>query len=168
MAKLSSTYSALCWRRCCPKSNLFHIFWSCKNIHSFWRKVFQILSNISRALTTPNPGLAILNLRIDCFPSLYRKIIANLLLSTKLTINRNWKKVLAPKPSEAVHTIHQHYVFERLVAVRSDTLSAFGKAWKPWLTLYNAWIMPTAMGSATTPLNDLNSSLVYFLPLLHF
>lgn len=117
--------------------NLYHILWTCKSIRSFWRKIFQFISNISGILTAQNPGLAIINISLDSFPILYRNVIDNLLLSAKLTITRNWKEDLAPNPSEAVNMTQLHYSYKRAIVLYAGTLLAFDKKWKPWFDWLN-------------------------------
>lgn len=87
--------SALCWSGCGLTGNLYHILCSCKNICSLCRNIFQFISEITGILTALNSGLAILNIGLDSFRILYRNVIANLLLSAKLTITRNCRKYLS-------------------------------------------------------------------------
>lgn len=73
IAHFTSTRSLLCWWGCGQVGKLLHILWTSKNLQSFWRSVFQLLSSVTGIYTDPEPALKILNLKIDGFPIAFQK-----------------------------------------------------------------------------------------------
>lgn len=90
--------------------NLIHIFWTCKSLTSFWRKMFTIPSETTGVLTKPDPALAILHLGIDSFHHSIRTVVLHILVAAKTVIARHWTKNMAPSPSEAVDLINTVFI----------------------------------------------------------
>lgn len=72
---------------------------------------------------------------------MYRSIMANILLSAKLTITRHWKQDLAPNPSEVLHTTHQHFLWDK----------SFSPPTKIYLILWNNMETMVSLVSSICP-----------------
>lgn len=90
---------------------------ACKNLASFWKRVFCLVSDITGIFTTSSPGLAILNLGIDSFQSTCHKIVTHILLAARLLITKQWKSNLSPNISEVIELVKQH-MYESLLTYR--------------------------------------------------
>lgn len=91
LAQIYSSHSSLCWRGCGQIGNIFYIFWSCKNIASFWIKIFTIILDVTGIVTSPSPALAVLSLEIDNIPCSFCKVVTYILVTARPMIARHEK-----------------------------------------------------------------------------
>lgn len=129
LVSIYKTSSPLCWYGCGFLGTLVHILWACNSIRSFWRKTFQLISEVTGIITPTDPALALLNIGIDKFPFQFCGIIANILLSGRLILTRHCKQDLAPNPSENV--TQQHYLYEKSWIPNLSSSHAFKHLWGP-------------------------------------
>ena len=136
ISKFGPDGSPLCWRQCGAVGNLVHMFWSCRNLTSFWNSVFSCVSGMTGILIRPNPGLAVLHIGIDLFPPEFRVVITHVLLAARTLIAQHWKADRAPNVSEVLRLTQVNYVHESLLAYRRGVRDRFDSVWKIWTDWY--------------------------------
>lgn len=88
MYKFANLEDDSCWRGCSSKGSLIHILWDCPHIHTFWRKVFSLISDITGIIMKPTLSLAILGIGLESFPYEFRTIMMHILFAARLLIMR--------------------------------------------------------------------------------
>lgn len=136
LAKMFPSQSPLCWRDCGSQGTIFHTFWQCKNVSSYWKKVFSILADITGVLNPPEPALAILHLGIDNYPLQFRTVVTHILITAKMIIARHWRTTLSPNPSEVMTQVNLNFQYERLLAIRKSSYAVFDRNWNCWKEWY--------------------------------
>lgn len=84
--------SPLCFRGCKLEDTMFHIWWTCPHIRSYWNKVFHTLSKIIALTISPDPTIALLNCKIPMIYKHMQAITFYHLPGAKITLARAWKK----------------------------------------------------------------------------
>lgn len=81
--------SPLCFEGCNLLGIIYHIWWECPRIHSFWNAFFALLLRVTGM---PVPQKSLLNIPVDFIPNGIQRLIFLILLSAKMTIAESWKR----------------------------------------------------------------------------
>lgn len=133
--RLSTFYKQsdpLCWRGCGHIGNIYHIFWSCKSLMGFWRKVFELLSTVTGVLSPTDPALALLLLGIENIPLDIRTVFVHILIAARSTIARKWKQPDPPSHLEVIRQVNTQFSMEKANATAMSQRAKFDHLWSSW------------------------------------
>lgn len=105
------------------------MFWTCNHLIGFWQNIFHFISDNTCIFTSPDPGLAILNLGIDRFPPSCSSIATHILLAARLLIARGWRSDKVSNLWETVEIVHLHYKYETMLANKQGVRKIFHSQW---------------------------------------
>lgn len=141
-SRLSKAYpqvSPLCFRGCDLMGSIFHIFWECPRIRSFWNKVFHMIRKITGTEIAQDPFVAILGILPSGIPKHIKSLINFFLIATKLTIAKAWKR-----PSVSWNGVKQKInwimVREKISHNIDNSTKKFELIWEPWANYMNVSI----------------------------
>lgn len=121
----------LCWHDCSHLGSLLLVLWGCPNLTSFCKQIFQLIAKCTGIIKWPDPALALLNIGIDAYPSVFHMVVTHI-WPARLVVVRNWKSNLAPNLSAMMRLVDQNCAFERLLVINALKYSSFTKAWSIW------------------------------------
>lgn len=90
LSKFALGVSPLCWRQCGEVGTLFHLLWSCSNITQYWKRIYNLISQVLKINLEPSPGMALLSLEMDLAPHHMRTLLYHILLASRLYLVRHW------------------------------------------------------------------------------
>ena len=95
-----------------------------------------MISDISGLPAPPSPALAILNVRIERFPSDSSTIVTHILLAARSLVAQKWKSNIVPQVSDVIDRVKTTFEYERLIAHKAGRGARFDKEWSKW----SSWI----------------------------
>lgn len=132
MAKYTPNHSALCFRGCTDPGTHLHIWWTCPIAKSYWGKIFELASKMFQTPLTPDPFIALLNLKPDHLTFSQFKLFVQLSTAAKQTMAKAWK---SPKLSlaETKNRMNSAMSHAKMSAIEGNQIPKFKKIWNPWI-----------------------------------
>lgn len=121
-----------CWRCKSSIGDMFHVFWSCPSLRTYWEKIFRLISTITHIEITPSPALAILNLTIEDIPFPFRHVTTHILLAARLNLTRQWKSDGHPTLTQVVDIVALHFSYEITLVAHTGQATKTRTYWQPW------------------------------------
>lgn len=137
-AKLHNIFpntSSTCDKCRSSEATLFHTFFSCPKVSTYWSDVFDTLSRIVKLTLLPEPLLIILGASQTCrtFAPTQRQFISYALITAKKLLLMSWKGPAVPNHKmwlrELTNTLH----LEKIRYLLKDSLSQFEDIWQPFI-----------------------------------
>lgn len=98
LASIFPLADPLCFRGCQLSGTMAHIWWECPRIHSFWKKMFNLIDRLA-GCQIPRTTMVSLNAQIPKISTPTRRLILFILLGAKFSVAKAWKQ---PKISKLV------------------------------------------------------------------
>lgn len=108
---------------------LFQVLWCCKTLAKYWHYIFQTISERIKIPLQISPEMTILNLGIEDIPFPFKNITVSVLM-------RHWRSPLTLAINGAITQVHQHYTYEKMFALASNSGNSVITSWKPWIDWY--------------------------------
>lgn len=133
--------SPLCFRGCNLRGDMLHSWWECPKIRGFWNKMFSLIGKVPSIPVQKSPHIALLNSSVESAHKNMQRLIFFILLGTKLTIAKSWKK---PTVSVrlAKRKISWIMVQEKITSVLLNSTEKFEAIWEPWATCMHCPLTP--------------------------
>lgn len=133
LAKIFPGTSSICFRGCGLTGSLYHIWWECPHIWGLWNRIFSLIRKVTDISVPKSPEIALLNGSPFGCPKHLQTLIHFILLGTKLTIAKTWKK---PTVSLAAvkRKISRVMIHEKTVSLLESSTEKHDKIWEPWKT----------------------------------
>lgn len=132
IAKFTPNYPAFCFRGCTEIGTHVHIWWNCSIATVFWKEIFSLASKMFEIDITPDPVIAILNLKPACLTRKQFKLFLQLLNAAKQTIAKAWKTTTL-NLVEVKHRMNNALLHAKMEAMDCDKFSTFISIWDPWI-----------------------------------
>lgn len=128
LARFYPDASPQCFRGCNLVGSMYHTWWICPRIRSFWNRVFHLLSKVTGVEVPQDPAIALLNHRVDKAPKNTQTLILFMLFGAKITIASDWKK-----SSVSLWAVKQKVSWimsqEQIVSKLQDKVQLFESSW---------------------------------------
>lgn len=136
LVKMFLDTSLLCFRGCGNSCTLFHTWWTCPHIQSFWNKVFQMIRKVIGYPIPQTPQFVLLNRWAEKTPRHVQTLLFYILLRAKITLTCTCKQ---PRVSflAAKRKISWIMMQEKLVSIFQDRVRRFKLVWEPWANFIN-------------------------------
>lgn len=114
-------------------ATLFHAFFSCPKVTSYWSDVFNVLSRIFKTTLSPEPLLIILGTSelFRKFTSAQQRFISYSLITAKKLLLMSWKGPAIPTDKMWLRDLSNTLHLERIRYLLKDNLSFFYNIWQP-------------------------------------
>lgn len=86
LARIFTDASPVCYRGCNQVGSMFHIWWTCPHIRSFWNKFFHVVRKVTRVAVPQDSTIALLNHRVDKTPKHTQTPLFFMFLGAKITL----------------------------------------------------------------------------------
>ena len=112
-------------------ASLAHTLWSCPNLHEYWSKVFDILSDVLELTISPSPFTALFGVLPPTVPlSSYKAdFVAFITLVARRLILLRWKSSNAPSFSSLIKDILSFMKIEKIRNTIKGSTRRFYKTW---------------------------------------
>ena len=90
MANMKNSEDSRCWRGCGKRGILFHCWWDCKLVKSFWKSVWWFLRKLDIALPE-DPAIPLLGIYPEDAPTFNKDTCSTMLAAAIFIIVRSWK-----------------------------------------------------------------------------
>lgn len=131
----------LCFRGCNPRGDMLDVWWECPKIRSFWKKIFSLIRKVANVPVQKSPHIALLKLPVESPFKSMERLIFFILLGTKLTLGKSWKK-----PTVSVFLAKRKISWimaqEKIAGILLDRTKKFETIWEPWATFINVPLHP--------------------------
>lgn len=94
-SRLAVTYPdtfPLCFRGCNLVGSMFHTWWSCPCIRTFWNKVFHLLRKVTVVAIPQDSKIALLSHKVHKCSKHTQTLVFFMLPGAKITLDGAWKK----------------------------------------------------------------------------
>lgn len=142
LARIFPSHSPKCWRNCDADGNIFHIWWECPYIASFWKSIAKLLHDITGISCILTPQVALFGLALSSWPPKFHAIVTQILIAACLAVARSWKNPISPPLSTVISTINDHCHMEFLFAKTHLAMSKFTTFWLPWMSYTRSIPLP--------------------------
>lgn len=126
-----------CWRCCKDRGTLFHIYWICPLITSYWQMVHSLLRSIFDTEVPLDPKTFVLGLPPISLSKRSKKLVSHILTGARCLVALKWKQREPPSLSELHSRIRDVKRMEYLTASINDTLEKHNRKWKLWVLFEN-------------------------------
>lgn len=133
----------LCFRGCQLIGSMVHIWWECHRIHSFWNKIFNLISKVTKCTVPRSPSVALLNVHMPQISKCKQQLIHFILLGAKLTIARDLET------AKYYHNYPISWIMsqEKLASILADTAQKCENTWEPWALFVGVSLTPGILPS---------------------
>lgn len=123
--------SPICWRCDHQLGTLYHTFWNCKNLSSFWNTISYctFIASLTGNLILLTPATTLLGINLDIYPLIFRTVVANVLIAARLTIAKLWKSNTAPNLTDVILRLNTQAHYELMLAHKNFNTSKFKNIW---------------------------------------
>lgn len=123
-------------------TTLFHMYWLCPRLQTFWHEVFHTISIIMKRNLNPNPLIALLGASVDDDPRMTpteRHAVSFSLLLARRAILLRWKGKALPTHTQWLRDIMHCLTLEKIRFSLRGSQDKFYKTWQPFLTHFKAF-----------------------------
>lgn len=96
LSRIYPLSSDFCWRGCGLTCTQLHVWWSCPILRPFWRRVFQLVSEVSGTRFPMDPALALLNIGLNLWPRDSRLFTTPVFIAARAAITSQWTQQKPP------------------------------------------------------------------------
>lgn len=120
--------------------NLTHMFYSCPLVFSFWRRYFDIISEILATTVTISPHIAIFGCPedYDRFTSKQLDILSFTSLLARRHLLLHWKSTKAPSSAQWLRDVLSFLKLEKIKYSLKGDSNKFYSIWQPFLTFFKS------------------------------
>lgn len=135
LSKINPEIDPICDRCRQAPATLYHTFWLCPELISFWTSIFKSISDVFRLKVEPCPLVALFGLNPSkvSLSSLQSNALAFCLIIAKRIILLNWKN---PSPPNFFHWMYDLLQFIQIEKIRyaiQGNSEDFYTIWQPFL-----------------------------------
>uniref|UniRef100_A0A3P8QX47 Reverse transcriptase domain-containing protein n=1 Tax=Astatotilapia calliptera TaxID=8154 RepID=A0A3P8QX47_ASTCA len=138
LSKIKDGFDPTCDRCRREPASLFHMFWACPKLGSFWKSIFETISNIFGVPIAPCPFIAIFGVT-PCDASLSKShsdLLAFCTLLARRMILLKWKEPLPPVYGQWVKDVMYYTQLEKIRYTVKGSVRRFYDTWQPFLTYF--------------------------------
>ena len=99
MAKIKNSDDSRCWHGCGERGTVFHCWWGCKLIQSFWKSVWWFLRKLDIVLPE-DPVIPLLGIYPREAPTYHKDTCITMFVAALFIIVRSWKEPRCPSVDE--------------------------------------------------------------------
>lgn len=132
IAKFTPSYPNNCFKACSSPGTHFHIWWDCPVAQEFWEKIFAMASKALDISITPDPAIALPNLKPASLTMVQFKILIHINTAAKQTIAKAWKNKNLIE-AEVKHRMNKALIFAKMPAIEDNNINKFHLIWQPWV-----------------------------------
>ena len=145
--KFKKEASELCWRGCRQIGNMAHIWWQCPRIKGYWRRVRQIITEVTD-IEIPDDPWGCLHQRVRLPMKQYQKsLLPHLLIAAKSLIAIHWQDRESPSIKEWCNKMNSIQNLEFLRLSDKDGSEEYEKIWSKWTEFKHSMTFAELMGA---------------------
>lgn len=147
LAKIYPNTDATCLRCHLAPGTLFHMFWSCSKLRTFWCDIFDTYTQVFNRKVDPDPLMGLFGIiplgSSFTFTASQSEIIAFTSLLARRLILLNWKAEAPPSYGRWVVDVMAHLKLERMRTALRGSQRKFWKVWQPFIDYVEDHFSPT-------------------------
>ena len=135
LSKINADLDPTCDRCGRDPATLFHMFWTCPKLCTFWQPIFETFSKIFAKKLAPSPFIALFGVtQIDSHLEMWeRTMVAFCSLLARRLILLKWKDPAPPTYSHWVRETMNHIKLEKIRYTIRGSTRKFFNIWQPFL-----------------------------------
>jgi hypothetical protein len=128
MAKIKNSGDSRCWRGCRERGTLFHCWWDCKLVQSFWKSVWRFLRKLDIILLK-DPAIPLLGIYPEEVPTGNKNTCSTMFIAALFIVARSWKEPRCPSTEERIQKMWYIYTMEYYSAIKNNGFMKFLDKW---------------------------------------
>lgn len=133
MAKIFPGTTNICWK---CKENIgtyIHQWWYCKKAKCYWKKIQEIIKNITTKELELSPKIFLLNIIPTNIDKNNKHIMVNIITTARILFASYWKRTEIPNTSELINKIYELVEMDVLTDILRDQ-KGIKEIWLPFYT----------------------------------
>lgn len=130
--KFSPSIPNTCWRCGKAEGTMLHVWWDCDLIQPFWKKVHDIISQVTTYTLDYAPAQYLLHHTTLSKSAYYKSLAMHMVNAARLCVPTHWRSITPPTIREWFAKLSKIEEMEELIHISQERIQKFTTTWACW------------------------------------